>query len=199
MKRIRIRGVLLPFIIIGAAGCLKNNAPLPDEIETRVRDILSLPTYEHIYRDVVYVGEQARFIGILTKDKEVLFSIDVNVRAGIDLTEGLDITFPDTRSAVVSIPPAKVLSIDADENTIHQYFLREWGGNLSTLQYYDEINRKKEFLLEDAVSRGILIKAERNAEQLIRNFLGLSGFENIEIRKTKPPRQPAAEGDGTDG
>jgi hypothetical protein len=196
VKRLRVRGLLLPFIVIGAAGCLKNNAPPPDEIETRVRDILSLPTYEHIYRDVVYVGEEARFIGILTKDKSVLFSIDVNVRAGIDLTEGLDITFPDTRSAVVSIPPARVLSIDADENTIHQYFLREWGGNLSTLQYYDEINRKKDFLLEDAVSRGILVKAERNAEQLIRNFLELSGFENIEIRKT---RQPPAKGDGTDG
>jgi hypothetical protein len=199
VNRIRVRGVLLLFIIMGAAGCLKNNSPPPDEIETRVRDILSLPTYEHVYRDVVYVGEQARFLGILTKDKEVLFSIDVNVRAGIDLTEGLDITFPDTRSAVVSLPPAKVLSIDADENTIYQYFVREWGGSLSTLQYYDEINRKKEFLLEDAVSRGILVKAERNAEQLIRNFLGLAGFENIEIRKTRPLKQPAAEGDGTDG
>lgn len=171
--------LLLLFV---AGGCTDKQTPTEDEIESRVRDILSLPTFEHVYRDVVYVGEEGRFLGILTKDKKVLFSIDVNVRAGIDLTEGIEIEFPEAGSAIVSLPPAKVLSIDADENTIYQYFVREWGGSLSTLQYYDEINRKKELIREDAVSRGILNNAEENARQLVRNFLRLAEVDNIEFK-----------------
>ncbi len=174
-------------------GCSKPELPTQDEVESRIRDILSIPTFQHVYRDVIYVGEEARFLGILTKDKKALFAIDVIVQAGIDLSEGIDIRFLDSDSAVVTMPSATILSIDADENTIHQYFVRERGGSLSTLQYYDEINKKKELLEEDAISRGILYKAETNAVQLIRNFLELTGYEDIEFRNVPNERDTDGE------
>lgn len=178
---------ILVVIIFIAAGCSGPGKQPIEEVETRIREILSLPTYEHIYRDVVYVGEEARFLGIKTKDKRTLFSIDVNVRAGIDFTEGIDVSVSSDGSAAVTLPPAKILSIDADETTIHQYFVQDFGGNLSRIQYYEEINRKKEFLASDSIERGILIKAEDNAKLIIRNFLTLAGFEKVEFKKLQRP------------
>lgn len=187
---LRITSCLILFFSI--FGCVGEDTPSQEEVESRVRDILSLPTFEHIYRDVVYVGEEAKFLNIITKDIEALFSIDVHVQAGIDLTEGMDIRFLDKDSAVVSLPRAKILHIDADENTIHQYFVREFGGSISTLQYYDEINAKKKLLEEDAISRGILIRAEENAALLIQNILGLAGYTDIEMKRMNLP-EPAAD------
>ena len=195
---------ILVVIIFLAAGCSGPGKQPVEEMETRIREILSLPTYEHIYRDVVYVGEEARFLGIKTKDKRTLFSIDVNVRAGIDFTEGIDVSVGSDGTAEVKLPPAKILSIDADEQTIHQYFVKDLGGNLSRIQYYEEINRKKEFLEADAVERGILVKAEDNAKLLIRNFLELAGFGQVEfeeLRKSAPEGEGDTEemtGDGTE-
>lgn len=180
---------ILPLLF--TAGCARSELPEQEEVESRIREILSLPTFEHVYRDVVYVGEETRFLGILTKDKKALFSIDVVVQAGIDLSEGLDVQFLDSDSAVVTLPRATILSIDADENTIHQYFVRERGGSLSTLQYYDEINRKKVLLEEDAIARGILYKAETNAVQLLRNFFDLAGYDDVEFRGLQREAAPA--------
>lgn len=189
----------LTALILAAAGCSGPNKQPIEEVETRIREILSLPTYEHVYRDVVYVGEEAKFLGIIpTKDKRTLFSIDVNVRAGIDFTEGIDVSVGSDGTAVVKLPPAKILSIDADEQTIHQYFVKDLGGNLSRIQYYEEINRKKEFLEADAVERGILVKAEVNAKLLIRNFLELAGFEQVEfdeLPRSAPRREENSGGD----
>lgn len=178
---------ILVAIIFMAAGCSGPRKQSIEEVETRIREILSLPTYEHIYRDVVYVGEEARFLGIKTKDKRTLFSIDVNVRAGIDFTEGIDVSVSSEGSAAVRLPPAKILSIDADETTIHQYFVKDFGGNLSRIQYYEEINRKKKFLESDAIKRGILVKAEDNAKLIIRNFLTLAGFKRVEFEELRRP------------
>jgi len=190
--------LLISVFVIALSTCAKQETPAQDEIESRIREILSLPTFEHVYRDIVYVGEEARFLGILTKDKRVLFSIDVTVQGGIDLTEGLDFKLLDDESAVVSMPPATILSIDADENTINQYFARELGGGVSTLQYYDEINRKKEFLKGDAISRGLLVKAEANAVRLIRNFLELMGYTEIEFKELRPVRNNETDIDSPD-
>lgn len=191
---------VLAVLLLAAAGCSGPEKQPVEEVETRIREILSLPTYEHVYRDVVYVGEEAKFLGIPTKDKRTLFSIDVNVRAGIDFTEGIDVSVGSDGTAVVTMPPARILSIDADEGTIHQYFVKDLGGNLSRIQYYEEINRKKEFLEADAVERGILVKAEDNAKLLIRNFLELAGFEQVafdELPRSAPRKEETA-GGGTE-
>jgi hypothetical protein len=192
LRRTAVLFSALTVLTLAAAGCSGPKEQPIEEVETRIREILSLATYEHVYRDVVYVGEEARFLGIPTKDKRTLFSIDVNVRAGIDFTEGIDVSVGSDGTALVKLPPAKILSIDADEGTIHQYFVKDLGGNLSRIQYYEEINRKKEFLEADAVERGILVKAEDNAKLLIRNFLALAGFEQVEFEdlpKSAPRRE----------
>lgn len=181
--------------ITALAGCGKQEQISKTTIEKQVREILTLPTFEHVYHDIVYLGEESKFLGLKIKDKQVLFSIDVRVRGGIDFTEGVEININDDNSAVVRLPAAKILSVDADESTIKQYFVRDLGGGISALQYYDEINRNKEFLTADAISRGLLVRAGENARLLIRNMLELTGIEEIEFQ-TLPNRTTGESGDG---
>ena len=80
------------------------------------------------------------------------------------------------------MPEAEILYVDADERTIEQYFIKERGGEISRLEYYDEINRKKIEISSAAEESGLLERAETNAETLIRNFLKLADIEVIEFR-----------------
>ena len=147
-----------------------------------MRELLELPTYEHLYREVVYVDEARSFLLIPTVDARVLFSVDVRVQAGIDLTEGFSLEVRTGGEIVVDLPEAKILLIDADETSIHQYFTRDRGGSISRLTYYDEIDRSKVSIAKDAVERGILTKARVNAEKLLERFLTSVGFQTVVFR-----------------
>jgi hypothetical protein len=179
--RLFLCGVLLcgALLVLESCGLKKSDAYTQGEMETRIRGILAVPTYEHVYRDVVYASQESRFLGIKTRENQTLFSVEIVVQAGLDLSRGFDLDFPETGTAVVSLPGSEILEIDADERTIRQYFSKERGGDIDRLAYYDEIDAKKQFLREDAVSRGILTRADENARSLIRNLLEFAGFEDV--------------------
>ena len=115
-----------------------------------------------------------------TMHTQVLFSIDIRVQAGIDFSEGM-LVRPnrDGKSVIVRLPQARVLLVDADESSITQYFVKESGGGIERLDYYDEIDRVKEEILADALGREILQKAEANARNLIIGLLTAAGFEEV--------------------
>jgi hypothetical protein len=162
---------LFALVLLLSTGCAANRDREIDEISTHIRSLLELPTFEHVYRDVVYLDRERSFLIFKTMDAKVLFAVDVRIRAGIDLREGFSVSRARKGGITISLPPAKILLADADEESIEQYFLREIGGNLTRLDYYDEINKKKEELITDAVDRGILERAEENARLLISGFL----------------------------
>lgn len=170
--------VLLCTLILTA--CSGASRPDADVLEQRIRSILELPTYEQVYRDIVYVDRERSFLMFRTMHAQVLFSIDIRVQAGIDLTEGVSVS-PDSddRRVTVKLPEAKVLLIDADERTIHQFFVKESGGNIERLEYYDEIDRIKSQIRDDAIDRDILSKAASNARSLITGLLTAAGFEEV--------------------
>jgi hypothetical protein len=187
----KIFRLLLSFLLFcSLLSCEESRTPPPDKLETHIREILTLPTYEHVYRDIIYVGEEATFLGITTAEKKLLFSIDVVVQAGIDLSKGIEIIPQQKNTVVVKLPAPEILLIDADENSINQYFVKERGKSVSRLEYYDEIDRQKVVIREDALKRNILVKAEENAKKLIAKFLSLAGFEEVIFKELE-----SAEGD----
>jgi hypothetical protein len=154
-------------------------------LESKVRDLLALSTYEYVYRDVIYLGEEAWFIEIFkTVDKRLLFSVDVIVRAGIDLQKGFSVVeLPGKGQAIeITLPKAEILSVDADEGSIHQYFSKEMGGAISRLEYYEEIDRKKDDIRADAIQRGILSQAENNGKKIISRLFTAAGIGEITYR-----------------
>ena len=156
---------------------------IPDTsaIQSEIRGLLELHTYEHVYRNVVYFGEERSVLFFRTMDRSTLFSINITVRAGLDLSEDFEI-LPDSSDPeriVVVLPRARVLGVDADEGSIQEFFVREQGGQIQRLEYADAIAEVKEDVEADAVERGILIRAEENAQRLVTNFLELAGYQEV--------------------
>jgi len=182
----KILTVLMPALVFTLlAGCPFQTRPDIPEVESRIREICEIPGYEHIYRDIIYIDEKTSFLAIPVVDKRLLFSVDVRVQAGIDLNEGFTVEKVSRGTIRVLLPPAQILLADADEQSIRQYFLKEFGGQVSRLEYYDEIQRKKNELIEDALKRGILNRAEANVKKVIENFLQLSGYDTVIFEQLK--------------
>lgn len=161
------------------------------EVERRVRDLLELHTYEHVYRDIVYFGEERSFLFFRTMDRRLLFSVNFRVRAGIDLSTGLRL-IPDATDPTrlyVRLPAPRILLVDADESSIRQYFVREQGGRITWLEYADQLERAGERIREEAIARGILDQAERNAVRVLENFLALAGFTAVEFDVAAPEEE----------
>ena len=170
---------IIALLIVLSGGCAQNAIPV-SSLEARVRRILELPTYEHIYRDVVYFDEERSYVVFKTR-KAVLFSVDISVQAGLDLTKGFEIKRRGFSRAIAVVPPAEILLIDADESSIQEYFVEERFDAISRLDYYDEIDRSKEKIREDAINRGILERAQERAYRLIRGVLTSAGYERVDI------------------
>jgi Protein of unknown function (DUF4230) len=171
-------------LIVALSGCADRRHRELDIVTRQIRSILEVPAYEHVYREVIYLGKEASFLGIRTQDKRLLFSVDMRVQAGIRLDRGFSLTPRGISAVDVSLPPAEILLVDADEESIRQFFILERGGSITHTEYYDEIEASKIAIREDALERGILEKAEENARELIRGILSGAGYG--EIRFLKP-------------
>jgi hypothetical protein len=192
MRVARVCAKLLVLVAV-LSGCAPDPPFDAIEIRDQLTDLLELHTYEHIYRDVVYFGEEKSFLFVRTVDRRILFSIDIRVRAGVDLQAGIRVTRDQSNPSrvYVQLPATEILSVDADEASIHEYFIREQGGRIGLLELTGQLEEVKSRVASDAVERGILASAESNAKRIVRNFFFLAGFTEVLFA---PDRQSSDEG-----
>lgn len=176
------------FLILSSCG--PSQSERLASVEDKVRDLAELHTFEQVYRDVVYLGEQRQFLFFRTMDRQLLFSVNIRVRAGIDFKKGFTVLpGEDRRSVFVELPAPEILLVDADESSISQYFVRERGGEIGWIEVGAEIEAVKDQVAADAVSRGILQQAETNAQQIVENLFLQAGFERVTISFGEPEEQ----------
>lgn len=155
-------------------------------IESRLSGLLELPAVEYIYRDVVYLGKTKSFLFITTVDKRLLFSLNLRVRAGLDLRQGFKLVAVSPTTVEVQLPPARILSVDADEASIREFFIVEQGEKIGRLEYAEEIERAKPRIEKDAIERGMLTAARAAAESLVGGFLAAAGFSEVRFARLPP-------------
>ena len=178
-QKILYKYFLILFQIFLLAACEQTKNFSKPVIENQIRGLLNLPTVEFVYRDIIYVGQEASFFGIKHLDKRLLFSVDLIIDAGIDLTKGIEIRNLQDGGIQISLSEPEILKVDADEGSIHQFFVKEWGGKVSRLDYYDEIVNSKKSIKIDAVERNILLKAKENTEDIIIKLFSVYGISNV--------------------
>jgi len=167
-------------------------------LHNKIENILQLETAEYVYRDLMYKELGSSFIGITTRDTRLLAELKIRVVAGVDAKEGIQLSRikneQNEETVRVSLAPAKILFVDADEDSIHQFMLKEYGfadqGRISLLEFTDQLKENKEAAQKDAVNRGILQKAENNAKILLKNLLSAAGYPKAEIVFKTHPEQP---------
>ncbi len=169
--------------------CTARRPPASQVVRVRrsITRLLQLPTYELVYRDVVYVDKSAplSFIGI--GGGEALFAVDVRICAGFALETTLRLEAIGPEAVVVHLPQAEVLSVDADESSVREYFVRSplFGGT-SQADYYDALEPLKAKLVAEAVDSGLLLRAHENAKRLIEGLLRAAGLRRVEFIQEEP-------------
>ena len=184
-RLLRYGRLLLLLSTLLSIGCSVGRRIELDRVSRQIRAVLDLPAYEHVYREVIYLGMESSFLGIRTQDKRLLFAVDMRVLAGVPLAEGFELMPRGAGRIDVLLPEARILMIDADEKSIRQFFLLERGGTITHTEYYEEIEAGKEAVRRDALDRGILIKAGDNARELIEDILTGAGYREIRFLTAK--------------
>lgn len=158
-------------------------APHITDLREEIGSLRRLTGSEYRYRDVVYYSEETRLLGIPTGRHEVLFSVDIVVRAGVDLSRGFTAeTGEDGARLFITLPAAEIFLVDAEEDSIEQYFSVERLGRLDWLDVGDELTRAKDANRDDAIERGILSTAEAQARNVLIDLARSAGFDSAEIR-----------------
>jgi hypothetical protein len=157
------------YTLLGRSGKTRTDLPV---LENKIRQIQELAVVNQVYRDVIYIKSGTVFTS------EILFTIEYNIIAGVDLRKGFSLNEEDG-IVTVELPPAEILSIDADDTTINQIFIRETFRPVRQSDYMEYIISEKEILRQAAVDSGILIRAGNNAEKIIEKIILLSGYEQV--------------------
>lgn len=146
----------------------------------RIRNLEEIVTARQIYRNVIYTEIKENFI----VDKRSLFTIEYVVSAGVDLSTGVTIDVSNN-TVRITYPNPEILSIDADESTIDEYFSLQRFGKLKQSDYLNIIYDEKERIEEDALNGGILERADKNLQNLIKGMLKESGINRFEFNHFK--------------
>jgi len=157
-----------------------------------VRDLARLESAEyHIERVIDLRDRQSRLFGLIRTQDAILFVAVGQVTAGVDLTELAegDVTVDrEAGSAVIVLPPARVLSTRLDNE-------RSWVYARST----DVLAQRKEdletrarqeaerTLEQSAVDGGILERARTNAERTIATFVRSLGYTSVSVTSRTLP------------
>ena len=137
----------------------------------RLQTVAKLVASEMTLRDVV-TYQQTRF----GSTKRALLVVTGRVSAGIDLTQGSDVSIDSTSHTItVTLPPAQVLGVDVIDVTTYD----ERAGLINPFRPEDRdamqrLVRAK--LVTAAQESGILVHADRSADRVLAALLARDGY-----------------------
>lgn len=151
----------------------------------RLRDVAKLVASEMTLRDVV-TYEQTQF----HSTKRTLLVVTARVSAGIDLSQGTDVSIDSTeKRIVVSLPPAQIMSVDVLNVTTYDEQAGLW--NPFRPEDRDAIQaRIRAQVVTAAEQSGILAHADQSAVKVLTELLSRDGY-TVEVRRPPVRQKPA--------
>ena len=134
-------------------------------IKNQLTEINELALYSYDYSKVGKFSNKLSFNGwkIPLTQKTFIITYDGSIKAGIDLKQA-KISI-DNEQLNITLPAAKILSHEIDENSIEVY------DESSNIFNQISINDYKSFATKEAISNGILEKSKTKAEQTLTTYL----------------------------
>jgi len=148
-----------------------------EAVREELRRISELVTCRQTYRSVFYTSTKQNFI----QERTLLFTAEFRVAAGLDLAEGFELETRGRRAEVL-LPPGRILSIDADDTSLEQVFIRERFSTVTTGDYLPLLTGEKDMIRQKAEESGLSRRAEDRAAGIIRGILIMSGYEEVSVR-----------------
>ncbi len=144
-------------------------------IEDGLRDMGKLVTEEYFFTEVVTFSSIKSYLKVEWKITESSFlaSYDGVINAGIDFAGIGVVKDEEHKTVTVTLPAAEILAVDVDPDSLTVYSEKNGLGNHITVEDYSSaLSVLEQNATAKALDKGILEKAEQNAERLIRPFIG---------------------------
>ncbi len=178
----KIKRILLPVLFIGVCSLFwferREQKRELLELHENISSALELITQRNLYKKVIYFKKQ----DLLFLKKSTLFSLNFEVSAGIDLAQGWDVSLPlnPWEPVEISLPLPKILSVEAIQESLHPYFMKEsLFTKIRVSDYALSIEQERESLLKEVREGSLREEAKRSAEVFFREQLARRGFENV--------------------
>lgn len=146
----------------------------------RLEQLEQLVTAKQVYKEVLYLKKTEDFLWIPIKQREFLISVEYDVIAGVDLSKGYKVS-REGDTYIVELPKAEIISIDANDRSLKEYYIKEQFSKLTRDDYFGMIQESKEKIIQGDDIEDLLSIAEYNAVRLIRSLLQLADI-SVEIR-----------------
>ena len=151
------------------------------KILNQIENIEELTTAKQIYREILYSKESKDFLWIPLSSKEFLISLDYIVTAGIDISKGYKVIRENGKITVI-LPRAEVFTIDADDSSIKEYFIKKRFSELYRDDYFTMIQESKEKISQGDSIDILLEESEKSAKTVLETLLRVANLRvNIEF------------------
>ena len=105
-----------------------------------------------------------------------IFSYDIQVDASVNFSEITNTIDDDKKEIKIEMPHAKIYKATIDNDSLKVYLDQEsLFSRIDLNEHNQAVTEMKEQGIKDAEANGILELAERNAENLITNFMKTNG------------------------
>ena len=146
-----------------------------DIVQDGLNDMGFLVTEEYWFTEVTSFSSVKSVLGIELSitESNFLVSYDGSVTAGVDFSS-IEIAKDDVLMTVdVTVPAAVIRTVSIDNDTMKCYSEKNGVGNpISVEDFNQSLVTLKQGAEQKAVERGVLERADENAEKLIRDFVG---------------------------
>lgn len=157
-------------------------------MQEKLRDIGELATEEYTYTEVG-TFDRSKTVQILGRDynlpltqSKFIYSYDGTIKAGIDFTQITVEKDEAGRQITVTLPAARILSSELDEDSFQLYDEKNNIFNPYSVSDVNDTNREiKTHAEEKAVSKGLLKRAGENAKTMIYGLLRSAYVEALDI------------------
>ena len=144
-------------------------------IQDGLNDMGFLVTQEYYFTEVMSFSSVKQFFGmdLPFTESNYLASYDGTILAGIDFTKIQVEKREEEKKILLTLPEATMQSVDVDPDSFVLYSEKDGLGNhISVKDYNRSLSELEKNAAQKALDRGVLEKANENAQQVVRNFVG---------------------------
>lgn len=141
-----------------------------------VGELVTQTAYMTIVRDTEEHREFFDLFEIPFTESRQIFSYDIQVDSSVNFSEITNTIDDDKKEIKIEMPHAKIYKATIDNESLKVYLDQEsLFSRIDLNEHNQAITEMKEQGIKDAETNGILELAERNAENLITNFMKTNG------------------------
>ena len=158
-------------------------------LHAKIESISELATVQYLFTDAAKFSDSRHLLNLTVPltEKSFILKWDGTIKAGVDLKKvQLRLREPTSddenapKEIIVTMPPAKILSYEVDEDSVE--ILNESGNIFNPITVSDKVafdTAAKKSMEDRAVENGFLEKAQKNAQEILTQLI----LFNPEIEK----------------